>query len=132
MGAYFAFVRILSSVSRHHQTRGRRFPMEHFLESHRIVSSLPSVTELHISDLIELSTKDASVVPAPYCSSHQKDACRHRLGYDPQNMGRFSFVSVYVHSTPEEFHAINASPDELGAVVQTVNLVPKRSKSLGD
>ncbi len=65
MGAYFAFVRILSSVSRHHQTRGRRFPMEHFLESHRIVSSLPSVTELHISDLIELSTKDASVVPAP-------------------------------------------------------------------
>ncbi len=65
-----------------------------------------------------------------YCSSHQKDACRHRLGYDPQNLGRFSFVSVYVHSTPEEFHAINASPDELGAVVQTVNLVPNGLKVL--
>ncbi|PBK73442.1 hypothetical protein ARMSODRAFT_1015007 [Armillaria solidipes] len=101
-----------------------------FLEFHRIVLSLPNVTELYISGLRELCTNDAPIVPASATPRIKK----MRVDVDWCTILRFweglrSYWSVYIQHL-EEFHAINASPDELGAVVQTVNLAPNGLKVL--
>ncbi|KAK0225446.1 hypothetical protein IW262DRAFT_687022 [Armillaria fumosa] len=103
-----------------------RLEVEHpqwnsFQEFHQTVLSLPNVTELYISDLLDVSTNNDPVVPVTPAPRIRKlyveVAWDTLLGFWE---GFHSYRSVYLQHLGE-FHAINASPEDLGAVFQTAN-----------
>ncbi len=108
------------------------FPGWHtFLEFHRIVLSLPNVTELHISGLSELSTPDDPVVPAPPAPRIRK-MCVEVQGDGtilPFWEGLCLYRSMYLDHL-EEFPLRNIAPVELWAVVQAANLASDDLKVL--
>ncbi|KAK0240775.1 hypothetical protein EDD85DRAFT_378419 [Armillaria nabsnona] len=105
-----------------------------FLELHRIVLSLPNVTELHIpglSHLTELSTNDDPVVPAPPAPRIRK-MCVEVQGDAPALPfweGLCLCRSMYLDHL-EEFSVRNLAPVELWAVVQAANLASDDLKVL--
>ncbi|KAK0225432.1 hypothetical protein IW262DRAFT_686299 [Armillaria fumosa] len=101
-----------------------------FIEFHRIVLSLPNVTELHILGLTELSTNNMPVVPASAAPRIKKMS--FHVSWSTALMfweGLRSYQSAYLDHL-EEFHVIKLPLDGLRAVVQTANLASSHLRVL--
>ncbi|KAK0194957.1 hypothetical protein F5146DRAFT_266291 [Armillaria mellea] len=101
-----------------------------FLEFHHIVLSLPNVTELFISGLGALTTRNELVIPAPPAPRIRK-MYLHISGNTVLTFweGLRSYRSMYLDRL-EELHVTNTSPVELRAVVQAANLASNTLKVL--
>ncbi len=99
-----------------------------FSEFHRIVLSLPNVTELHIAGVEEWSINKPATpaLPAPRIRKIGVDVCGNAVAFWE---GLQSYRSVYLDNL-EEFHVNNLSPVELWVVFQTANLASNDLKVL--
>ncbi|KAK0476877.1 hypothetical protein IW261DRAFT_1490589 [Armillaria novae-zelandiae] len=101
-----------------------------FIEFHRIVLSLPNVTELHISGLTELNTNNMPVVPASAAPRIKKMS--FHISWSTALMfwdGLCLYQSTYLDHL-EELHIIKLPLDGLRAVVQTANLASSHLRVL--
>ncbi|KAK0476867.1 hypothetical protein IW261DRAFT_335644 [Armillaria novae-zelandiae] len=101
-----------------------------FREFHNIVLSLPNVTELYISELLDVIPNNDPVVPVPLAPRIRKLCVEVAWGtllvfWE----GLQSYRSVYLQYL-EEFHVINTSPEGLGVLAQTTNFTPNSLKVL--